>query len=146
MKYMYASEFLQKLKNLKEQDLIEVKGLGEKLARNIVEFANSERHTKLINAFQQLENQDKGITIDPVTQFVSTLPQLLNSETIVITGSFDIPRPQIKAELEARGAKVTGSITAKTTILLAGEEAGSKLAKAEKLGTKIVTDYKELLN
>ena len=143
---MLASEFLLKIKNLNEEELLQVKGLGDKLAKNIINFRESKRYSILVNKFQKLESEHKGIIIDPVSQQISTLPQTLANEIIVITGSFDIPRSQIKSELEARGAKVTSSITNKTSILLAGDEAGSKLTKAEKLGTKIVTNYAELLN
>jgi DNA ligase (NAD+) len=58
----------------------------------------------------------------------------------VITGSFAQTRDEIKAQLEALGAKVTGSVSKKTTALIAGEKAGSKLDKAEKLGLTIIAE------
>jgi DNA ligase (NAD+) len=66
--------------------------------------------------------------------------QPLAGKTIVITGTLSRPRDEIKAQLEALGAKVTGSVSKKTDYLLAGEEAGSKRAKAEKLGVEIVDE------
>lgn len=65
-----------------------------------------------------------------------TLP--LAGKTLVITGSLDRPREAIAADLKALGAKVTGSISKKTDYLIAGEDAGSKLAKAEALGITIL--------
>jgi DNA ligase (NAD+) len=64
----------------------------------------------------------------------------LQGKTYVITGSFAQTRDEIKAQLEALGAKVTGSVSKKTTALIAGEKAGSKLDKAEKLGLTIIAE------
>ncbi len=66
--------------------------------------------------------------------------QPLAGKTIVITGTLSRPRNDIKAELQMLGAKVTGSISKKTDYLLAGEDAGSKLTKAEKLGVAIIDE------
>lgn len=62
----------------------------------------------------------------------------LAGKTFVITGTLSRPRDQVKAELESLGAKVTGSISKNTDYLLAGEEAGSKLAKALGLGVPVI--------
>jgi len=62
----------------------------------------------------------------------------LLDKTIVITGTLDRPRDEVKAQLEARGAKVTSSLSRKTDLLIAGTDPGSKLARAESLGVEIV--------
>lgn len=142
---MHASEFLKQLKKLSSEDLLEVKGLGEVLAQNIIDFRESSRYKLLVEKLQKLEQKEAGITIEQETMTPADIEQTLNGEIIVITGSFDIPRPQIKKLLQQRGAKVTNAITGTTTILVAGEKAGSKLNKAEKLGTKIVNNYQDLL-
>ena len=82
--------------------------------------------------------REAGVHWDKVEQVVSEgLP--LDGQTWVITGALDsMARDEAKAKLQALGAKVSGSISAKTTALLAGGKAGSKLTKAEKLGVKIV--------
>jgi DNA ligase (NAD+) len=64
----------------------------------------------------------------------------LAGKTFVITGTLSRPRDQIKAELEALGAKVTGSVSKNTDYLLAGEEAGSKLAKTLDLGVPVIDE------
>lgn len=76
-----------------------------------------------------------------------TRAQPLEGKTIVLTGSLSRPRGEIKAELQVLGAKVTGSVSKKTDYLVAGTEAGSKLAKAEKLGVRILdeTELEKLL-
>jgi DNA ligase (NAD+) len=58
--------------------------------------------------------------------------------TVVLTGTLDRPRPVIAADLEALGAKVSGSVSASTTMLIAGDGGGSKAAKAAKLGVPTV--------
>jgi len=143
---MKASDFLKHLSILDKEDLINIKGIGEVLADNYLEFIESQRYQDLIEGFESLENSGRAIEI---TQTIhsrhqhSTLP--LSGETIVITGSFDIPRNDIKTILESKGAKVTSAVTSSTTIVLAGEKAGSKLSKAEQLGIRIADDYREFL-
>ena len=67
--------------------------------------------------------------------------QPLAGQTWVLTGTLHtMSRDEGKALLQRLGAKVSGSISAKTSVLLAGEKAGSKLAKASKLGVRIVTE------
>ena len=82
--------------------------------------------------------REAGVHWDKVEQVASEgLP--LDGQTWVITGTLDsMARDEAKAKLQALGAKVSGSISAKTTALLAGDKAGSKMAKAEKLGVKVV--------
>jgi DNA ligase (NAD+) len=73
--------------------------------------------------------------------------QPLEGQIWVLTGSLEMPRARAKTLLEALGARVTGSVSAKTTVLLAGEAAGSKLKKAESLGVRIIDEqaFRELL-
>ena len=89
--------------------------------------------------------REAGVHWDKVEQVVSEgLP--LDGQTWVITGALDsMARDEAKAKLQALGAKVSGSISAKTTALLAGDKAGSKLTKAEKLGVKIVGEEEFLV-
>jgi DNA ligase (NAD+) len=66
----------------------------------------------------------------------------------VLTGTLSIPREEAAEMIRAKGGKVSGSVSAKTTYLLAGEEAGSKLDKAQKLGVKILNEeaFRNLIN
>jgi DNA ligase (NAD+) len=74
----------------------------------------------------------------PVESPRAAAAQPLAGLTFVITGTLSRPREAVKAELESLGAKVTGSVSKSTDYLLAGSEAGSKLAKAQSLGVPIV--------
>ncbi|WP_051217464.1 NAD-dependent DNA ligase LigA [Paenibacillus assamensis] len=67
-------------------------------------------------------------------------------KTVVLTGTLhQLTRDDATAKLEACGAKVTGSVSKKTDLVIAGEKAGSKLAKAEQLGIPVITDENELI-
>ena len=66
---------------------------------------------------------------------------IFNGKTIVLTGKLvELTRNEAKEYLEKLGAKVTGSVTTKTDLVLAGEKAGSKLAKAEQLGIQVISE------
>jgi DNA ligase (NAD+) len=66
--------------------------------------------------------------------------QSLAERTFVLTGTLSAPRPDLKRAIEAAGGKVTGSVSAKTSYLLAGQGGGSKRKKAEKLGVRIIDE------
>ncbi len=141
---MKASKFLESLKKISKEEIIEIKGVGEVLADNFLEFLESPRYANLHSKFRELEKKDivMGISVTKTDNTNKTL----SGKIICITGSFDIPRSQIKEVLENNGAQVTGSISKNTDYLVAGEKAGSKLQKAQSLGVKIINDYKELLS
>jgi DNA ligase (NAD+) len=115
---MNEVKFLEKLKTLKKQDLQKVKGLGEVLIQNLLEFFDSDRFNYLIQNTVNLE----------ILQSPKIVGKL-SGKNICITGSFDISRDSIKEKLELLGAKIVGTVGKNTTLLLAGEDAGSKVSK-----------------
>jgi DNA ligase (NAD+) len=141
---MQASQFLQQLSELNQEELVSTHGIGSVLADNLISFFGSERCNKLIQDFQNLEKNNDGLEITSSCR--ESIDGFLNDEVICITGAFDQPRSVLKQKLEEQGAKVVDSVTKKTTILLAGEDAGSKLEKAKKLGVKVEYDYNFLLS
>lgn len=109
--------------------------VGEKTANSIYEFFRAEHNIEIINRLCQA-----GIHWQSISQ-VPAGNQPLKGQSWVITGTLDsMGRDEAKAKLQALGAKVSGSVSAKTTALLAGDKAGSKLANAEKLGVKVVSE------
>ena len=75
------------------------------------------------------------------TEIERELDQVLEGQTCVLTGSLSsLTRNEAKVSLQSLGAKVVGSVSVKTTFVVAGDAAGSKLAKAQALGVKIVNE------
>ena len=136
-----AQNFAQQFKDLDSlmsasiETLIKTPDVGEITAELTYKFFRAPHNIEVITALREA-----GVHWDKVEQVASEgLP--LDGQTWVITGALDsMARDEAKAKLQALGAKVSGSISAKTTALLAGDKAGSKLTKAEKLGVKIVAE------
>lgn len=125
---------LDKLMEASEEDLVKVDDVGEITAKSITDYFQSENGKFLISGLISA-----GVYWDKPKE--STLPQTLAGQTWCITGSFRSgSRSWLGDKLRARGAKVSGSISKKTTALLAGDKAGTKLTKAQELGIEIVTE------
>lgn len=117
------------------EDLLQVPAIGEIIAENVVAwFANGENRALL--------SRLKAGGVHPQTPQKTHLTQgALTGKTVVLTGTLPtLTRDEAKAMLEAAGAKVTGSVSKKTDLVLAGEAAGSKLDKALALGIRVITE------
>ena len=117
-----------------EASLLKVPDVGPVVAQRIRDFLNEEHNLEVIEQLQEL-----GVhwdDLDP-TQVAEDGP--LSGKTFVITGTLpDMTRDEAKALIQREGGKVTGSVSTKTSYLLAGEKAGSKLAKAQKLDVEVI--------
>ena len=117
------------------EDLQSVSDVGEIVAKHIYYFFRRDHNLEVVQRLLEA-----GIHWDEIKK-VDTDLQSLSEQTFVITGSFtDISRADMKKALQALGAKVAGSVSKKTTTLVAGEAAGSKLTKAESLGINIIDE------
>jgi DNA ligase (NAD+) len=114
---------------------IKIKGIGEEMAKSIVAFFAEESNRAVINQLRMMG-------IDPKEEREATKAmQPLDGKTYVLTGTLQsMTREAAKAHLEAFGAKVTSNVSNNTTAVIAGEAAGSKLAKAEKLGVPVLDE------
>jgi len=113
--------------------LADLDGIGVDAIINIEDFFFEEQNRV---AFHALYNE---LTIEPAEAQASDSP--VSGKTVVFTGSLvDMTRAEAKAGAEALGAKVAGSVSAKTDIVVAGPGAGSKLKKAESLGLLVMTE------
>ena len=132
---------LDKLIDATEDDLLEVSDIGEVVAESIVAWFSDEDNTKLLSELRQLE-------VWPTDESNDTLP--LDGKSYIVTGTLaSMGREEAEDKLRELGATVTSSVTKNTTALIVGEKPGkSKLDKAEKLGTKIIseTEFLKLIN
>ncbi len=123
---------IEALKTIKEEQLEELPDIGPIVAKKITSFFAEEHNRQVIEQLLQA-----GITWDEI-QTPSAKEQPLIGKTIVLTGSLSqFTRATAKAKLLKLGAKVTSSVSKNTDLIIAGENAGSKLTKAEKLGTEV---------
>ncbi|MEM1179851.1 MAG: NAD-dependent DNA ligase LigA [Acidobacteriota bacterium] len=135
---------LDGLMKAEREDLEDTPEIGPKVADSVLRFfadsSNRERLDKL---------RSYGLRLDQPAP--DAVPDVADSpfagKTVVLTGTLSMPRSAAKKRLEAAGAKVTGSVSKKTDLVVAGESAGSKLEKAQKLGVEVIDDagFSELL-
>ncbi|MBD5069734.1 MAG: NAD-dependent DNA ligase LigA [Lactobacillus sp.] len=142
------AEHFKTIDNLKQADVTEIvaiDSLGETIADAVVTYFKNEQVDVLLTELAQagVNLEFLGKTSEEIAQKMGDDP--LNGLTVVLTGKLDkIKRADAKKRLEAHGAKVTGSVSKKTDLLVAGHDAGSKLTKAQELGIKII-DEEEFL-
>ena len=123
------------------QELLAIDGIGPKLAETILDFF-AEPHN-----LEVLDHLAGALTVEDFVQAASTSP--VAGMTVVFTGTLErMTRAEAKARAEALGAKVAGSISAKTDYIVAGPGAGSKLAKARDLGVDVLSedDWLEMIS
>ncbi|MBN8981403.1 MAG: NAD-dependent DNA ligase LigA [Rhizobiales bacterium] len=115
------------------QDLNSIEGIGEVVANAIVEFFKEPHSVDAVDALL------KEIEVLPAEKVKSNSP--IAGKTVVFTGSLEkFTREEAKATAERLGAKASGSVSKKTDYVVAGPGAGSKLADAQKLGVKVLTE------
>lgn len=127
---------LEKIMEAAAQDLETIDGIGREIAQSIRHF------------FDQPENRESiqrmlgsGVEIQSEKKETVEQKEGIAGKTFVLTGTLQsMPRSEAQKIIEAAGGKVSGSVSKKTDYVLAGEKAGSKLEKAEKLGVKILDE------
>lgn len=122
---------LEALMQASEEELMQIKDIGPVVAKHLAVFFRQEDNLSVIRRLQEA-----GVRWADVA--VSQEAQPLTGQTVVLTGTFtSMTRDEAKQRLESLGAKVAGSVSAKTSWVVAGPGAGSKLAKAEALGVEV---------
>lgn len=136
---------LSAIENASLEQLQTVNDIGVVIAESIIDFFQ-EPHNR--NVIEQLTSEEINIhwqDITPQTQTTS-VDSPFSGKTIVLTGTLSVlTRDEAKNKLKQLGAKVTGSVSKNTDLVIAGEAAGSKLDKAQELGIKVI-DEQEMLN
>lgn len=136
---------LSAIENASLEQLQTVNDIGVVIAESIIDFFQ-EPHNR--NVIEQLTSEEINIhwqDITPQTQ-TTIVDSPFSGKTIVLTGTLSVlTRDEAKNKLKQLGAKVTGSVSKNTDLVIAGEAAGSKLDKAQELGIKVI-DEQEMLN
>ncbi len=122
------------------EQLTHCEDVGDVIASSIIQWHGDERNRKLL---ERLRKAGVNFTSEAYRPAAQAGP--LAGKTLVLTGTLPtLKREEATAKIEAAGGKVSSSVSKKTDYVVAGEEAGSKLEKAQKLGVKII-DEAELL-
>ncbi|MET3354731.1 UNVERIFIED_ORG: DNA ligase (NAD+) [Xanthobacter viscosus] len=115
------------------QEMIGIDGIGDVVAEAVIEFFGEPRNREVVAALL------KEVTPELMEQVAAASP--VSGKTVVFTGSLEkMTRDEAKAMAERLGAKVAGSVSAKTNLVVAGPGAGSKLEKAQALGVQVITE------
>ncbi len=132
----YAS--LGDLEKASLAELMTIPDIGTVSAEHIVNFFKEEHNLKVIRDIFSVWGQEP----ESIRQEAQDLEKLSGNaffgKTVVLTGTLSRKRSEVKSELEALGAKVSGSVSRKTDLVVAGESAGSKLQDAEKYGIEVI--------
>ncbi|MFE8701319.1 NAD-dependent DNA ligase LigA [Cytobacillus sp. FJAT-54145] len=129
-------ETMDSLADATKEQLIAINEIGEKMADSIVSFFELEEVSELINELKLAGVNTAYKGPKPVSAAESS--SIFAGKTIVLTGKLEqLTRNEAKEKIEALGGNVSGSVSKKTDILIAGEDAGSKLTKAQDLGIEI---------
>ncbi|MBQ7733376.1 MAG: NAD-dependent DNA ligase LigA [Synergistaceae bacterium] len=132
---------IDSIMNASESELAVIDGVGPVIAKSIHEFFRNEANLALIQDFRAM-----GFSM---SSDLAVRGDKLQGKTFVFTGTLDsMTRDEAGDKVRALGGKVSNSVSAKTSYLVAGDKTGSKLTKAEKLGITILTEqeFLELLN
>lgn len=132
-----AKEFgsLTSLMSADEERIAAVEGVGPKIAHSVREFLSVEENAAVLERLREA-----GVVLEE-EQVGEAVPQTLAGLTFVLTGTLERhTRDEAKAALQAFGAKVSGSVSKKTSYVVAGAASGSKLAKAEQLGVPVLDE------
>ena len=124
------------LASASREDLLQVEDIGGTVADSIIAWFASESGRETVRRLREA-----GLRMEIESDSMERLSNTLEGKTVVISGNFTISREAMKGLIEAHGGKNSGSVSGKTSWLLAGEKAGpEKLKKAEKLGVPVISE------
>lgn len=132
---------MENLQNANFEQLSQINDIGEVMANSIIEFFMQEQTKDLI---EKLKNA--GVNMNCLEE--ESDDKRFEGKTFVLTGSLELfTRKEAEDIIEKLGGKTSSSVSKKTDYVLAGEDAGSKLTKAQSLGINIIseTDFKEMI-
>ena len=125
---------IDELKDALYDDLVKMKDIGEIVAESIVLYFKNPLHIELIKKL-------KDLGVNPINNDTDLTVQLFKDQSIVLTGKLEkFTREQATVAIEKLGGNASSSVTKKTSFVVAGEAAGSKLQKANSLGIKVINE------
>jgi DNA ligase (NAD+) len=128
---------LDRIVNASVEELTEVEGIGPIVAQSVHEFFARDRTRRLVEKLREAGVNFEG----PAPAAAPDVEQTLTGRAFVLTGGLEgFTREGAEAEIEARGGKVTSSVSKKTSYVVVGENPGSKLGKAEQLGVPLLDE------
>lgn len=131
---------LDEIINADAFQLTNLEEFGDIMANSVVEFFKEEKNMTVINKLKE-----SGVNTESIKNKDESIVNIFEGMKIVLTGTLPtLKRNDAKEMIEARGGKATSSVSKSTTFVLAGEEAGSKLTKANELGVKVIDEAKFL--
>lgn len=143
-KLAFAFKDINALESASYDELVAVDEIGDRIAQSVLKFFADERNISVVSRLKS-----SGLQMSLSEEKLQSAGDALKGQTVVISGTFTHhSRDEYKAMIEKNGGKNTGSVSAKTSFILAGDNMGpEKLKKAENLGVKLVTEdeFLELL-
>lgn len=140
---LIANEFLtlDKVQNATKEALVEIDGVGDKVAESVVDFFKDDDNKKLLEKLYNFGVIPQSADSEKVSDKFKNL-------TFVITGTLSKPRSDYEAIIKSMGGKVSSSVSKKTSYVLCGENPGSKFDKATSLGVIIIDEnsFKDMVN
>ncbi len=129
-------ENIDELMNAKEDNLLEIEGVGEKTAREIVKFFSENKNRKIVEELKKY-----GILFLNEKKEKKIIGDKLNGKNFLVTGTLlKYKREEIKEIIELNGGKYLSGVSKKLNFLVAGDEPGGKVDKARELGIKIINE------
>jgi DNA ligase (NAD+) len=127
---------LDRIASASEEELVAIDGVGPTIAQSVQRFFALDRNNEVVDKLR-----DAGVNLEGPAASSAPQDTTLAGTTFVLTGSLERhTRDEATEQIEARGGKVTGSVSKKTSYVVAGEGPGSKLAKAEQLGVTVLDE------
>jgi DNA ligase (NAD+) len=127
---------LDRIEAASEEELVAIDGVGATIAQSVQRFFSLDRNNEVIAKLREA-----GVNLEGPPASDEPQDTTFAGLTFVLTGSLErMTRDEATAKIEARGGKVTGSVSKKTSYVVAGESPGSKLAKAEQLGVEVIDE------
>ena len=126
---------LEKLEKASEEELQSIRDIGEVVAESIVTWFADKENRDLVERLRKA-----GVNFHAHRVTVKTGGTQLAGKTFVLTGTLSVPREEVAERIRAGGGKVSSSVSKKTDYVVAGENAGSKLEDAQRLGIRVLSE------